>query len=773
MSDAIMGPGDGFGGLAPGGLHHSGDFRYTNAFGLGAGNNAATGESGFQQMGLGGDPIIADTGENVFQSGDMMIWHDGTYISVTRIYRHLTANPAGTADFGPNFHSNLWIEADEINSTTVDIYLGTGVTLQFTYNGTSMEWESPTGYERYLLEKVTTSGSDYQYELSDNNGYTWIFEEENSTSSTPYMLAETQNRFGEGQTYNYSGGYLSSIDCNDYVSITIVRDSTTHQIEEIIDAEGRSVKYGYESSSPYRLLTIEDSCGTCGSVPNMSVRFEYDGNGKLEKIYNGDDTLVRTIAYSSDKVSSITDHRSNVWSFTYDTSSTTMTDPGGYDHEYDFDTDGNITAATHEISLSPLETVTFNYSYDSSFNLTTIDSPDDYDRVFVYDDRNRLCRFDWKDGLGEVVKSSAENVFDDDGKTTEKIDPQFRSTMLTYSGQQLTAIDLPSATNDRVLSYTANTVRDWFATQITDATGKVTQASIEYETDYVEIRTKQQKSAGVFTADSIKRYDLSGRLIYDAPAATPATTLNYNNAGQLESRVSDGVTTEFGYDDNGKIATNTIKKGGTTRESWTYAHDAVGRMLSMENDTVGGETTFTYDARGLLSVKTDPAGLQTKYTYDGLGRTTRVQQGDGTTWRNVQILSYDAMGRVTSVLDGQERETVREYDSYGRLATVIDHDEDYTTYMYDAADRVTNVRRFDASDNLLERTKTTYSTDRGWPIEVRRYSDADGVANDTLDAVTTTTFDDEGRVEWRRVYYSASGYNQTSYTYDGAAAWQR
>lgn len=718
------------------------------------------GEIGFGQVGLPGDPVIADTGEYVFQSNDMVCPHDGRDFAIKRIYRSLTNGPSGTADFGSNFHSNLWIQADEIDSTTVDVYLGTGKTYRFTWNSGAGVWDAPTGYEQYKLEKIPTTGSDYYYQVTDNDGEKYIFEEETTSTSTPYMVVRTENRYGQGEDYNYTSGYLSSIDLNNNLSITITRLPLSHHITLISDSQGREVHYAYTShGASGRLRLVSDLCGTCS--PNTAVSFHYNGSNHINEIYNGDGDTIRSISYTSGMVDSYTDYFSNTWSFAYTATTATVTDPVGVDTVYTIDANNNVTqmvAADGETTEA-----TYDYSYDGKYRLTEIDNPDGTTVSYTHDNRNRVKTIDLM--ANSTTINMVEQSFYDDGRIAYQIDAMNHRTDYTYNGnKELTAIQYPDG-SEKTFTYsgTVNGLPD----TMTDEAG--VERTYQYDANGFNTQVILANGTADEMVELSQTFDLAGRIIAKKLSSQIATTYDYDNSGQVVESVQGIYTTDYGYDANGNMTSKTITDTSGTPtevEDWSYTYDAMGSKLTETNELVSETTTYTYDKLNRLETTTDPAGVVTRGTYDERGRVSSVQIKTGTsTWHTQKSVTYDSMNRVLVINDGASNATERSYDVFGRLARVTDPTGDYTQYAYDDLGRVMTATRFAGGGTAVSKREYTYDN-RNRVRKVRQYADADGMANNTLDAVTETSYDTAGKEAWKKVAISSTVMLETDKSYN-------
>jgi YD repeat-containing protein len=98
---------------------------------------------------------------------------------------------------------------------------------------------------------------------------------------------------------------------------------------------------------------------------------------------------------------------------------------------------------------------------------------------------------------------------------------------------------------------------------------------------------------------------------------------------------------------------------------------------------LGNETLYEYDGNGNLTQKTDADGYVTEYSYDALNLLERVEYDGG---KEAQF-AYDKNGALTAMMDwnGTARFSL---DALGRVTSAVDHNEREATYSYDAVDNV-------------------------------------------------------------------------------------
>jgi RHS repeat-associated protein len=135
---------------------------------------------------------------------------------------------------------------------------------------------------------------------------------------------------------------------------------------------------------------------------------------------------------------------------------------------------------------------------------------------------------------------------------------------------------------------------------------------------------------------------------------------------------------------------------------WVY-FDVQGRHVRTRN-RLGHLTTFAYDASSRLSTITVPPAsspLSYTFSYDGNGRlSTVVAPGDGAN-RSVTFTVDAATGRLTTVLEPENRTVSFGYSGDNKIAARTDRRGTITSFVYDAGNRVSQ-----ASINLQPGTIT-------------------------------------------------------------------
>jgi RHS repeat-associated protein len=297
-------------------------------------------------------------------------------------------------------------------------------------------------------------------------------------------------------------------------------------------------------------------------------------------------------------------------------------------------------------------------------------------------------------------------------------------------------------------------------------------------------------------------YDAGGRLIQQSRSNGVVVSYTYDAAGNRTSVTTPHATATFTYDALNRLSTVSDATGVIR-----YTYDLVGNLATTHYPN-GITTRYTYDSLNrLVRLVTDgPAGTIASYSYalDAAGRRVRVEENVGGRQRTVNY-TYDMVSRLTrEVIDepgtGADLDLTYAYDAVGnrqRQTSVSAAGIIETAYSYDENDRllteattsipvagaatmVTTTSSYDDNGSLLSRrtggrTDTyTYDAERrliaalvqSGPAQTQiAYTyDADGMRTSmTVNGATTTfvlaTFD--GLTE---VLAEVSGANVTTYT---------
>ncbi|MCZ8036898.1 MAG: DUF4114 domain-containing protein [Microcystis sp. LE17-20A] len=515
--------------------------------------------------------------------------------------------------------------------------------------------------------------------------------------------------------------------------IDFIRDAQG-RITEIIDPDGKSLKYSYDAKG--NLIEFGDRTNN-----ETTFKYEAERDHYLTKVIDPlNRTSVRTEYDDNGQISKIFDADGNALDINYDsaTSRQTVKDPFGNTTTYIFDPRGNVVS-----QIDALAGVTAR-TYDANNNLLSETDPEGNITSYTYDNRgNKLSE---TDGEGNT-KTFTYNANNDILLETDALGNQ---TVYTYDGKGNLTKREDAEDNITTYNYSLNGL----LTTVTDANGK----------------------------KSTFKYDNRGNLTELTDPTGAKTTFTYDSNGRVAS-VTDalGAITNYIYDAQGRLIQKADPEGsscGCARGITKTEYNAAGEKIA-EIDALGRRTEYRYNDRGLLieTILPDstPDNLsdnpRTQNQYDALDRLTGFIDELG----RKTIYIYDALGREIEVIYPDSTpdnltdnpRTKKEYDKAGRKIAEIDELGNRTEFNYDQADRlltVTNALNQITSYNYDADGRQIAMTDALGRITEYDYDELDRLLTTTYanNTVMTTTYDPLGRV----IAETDLAGNTTNYEYD-------
>lgn len=325
-------------------------------------------------------------------------------------------------------------------------------------------------------------------------------------------------------------------------------------------------------------------------------------------------------------------------------------------------------------------------------------------------------------------------VFDAQGRLTQRRDRNGNAISLSYSGDRLTSVTNASgrtitfeyngdgyitaihAPEGKTLTYAYN---DGDLISVTDARGNTTTYTYNAQHQLTQITTPKghpklrmeyddQYRVGKQIVGATESYTFSYSV--DGSLTTSTDTLGnltkhaYDGQGRLvESKDALGFSEQFGYDASFNRTSFTDRLGRV----YTYTYDSHGNKLT-ENGPLGWHRAWTYNALDLVTHAEDANGHATDFSYDDRGNLTTVSNAMGGT----SSITYDGRGLPTAVRDFNANQTSNTYDSTtGDLLTTTNGAGDVVHFTYDGLGRVktlTNGRGFtttytyDGNDHVVQ-----------------------------------------------------------------------
>ena len=415
-----------------------------------------------------------------------------------------------------------------------------------------------------------------------------------------------------------------------------------------------------------KLSSITDSAGR-----TITISYLASDSPLIERVTLPDGRYVQ-YGYTSGRLTSVQDARSKTWTLTYNGSGylTSICDPLSHCEiqNVQYNGQGQVTSEQNGSG----DAITYSYTTDSPYDLTTVSVPGRGDWVYrhihyllmsVTDPLNRVTTYRYdpmarktrvKDGRGYISRFEY-NAY---GNPTRDVAPAAVggfSVVRTFNSTN----DLLTETDGR-----GNT------TSYVYATGSDPAANYQVG----QLKTITDRENGVTTFK------------YWTTTSTPAPPAD--NVGLLKSVTNPrSKTTSYGYDADGNRKTITTPLGYKT----TLGYDSSGRLTSSRDprgNTVpptGYLTQWSYDNVDHVSSLTDANGNVTNFDYNDselLWKTTRYEN-DGTP--RVTTLQYDDANRLWKTTMPRGGEETRLYWPDAQLKSVDSPEHRKTTYDYDDA----------------------------------------------------------------------------------------
>jgi RHS repeat-associated protein len=191
-----------------------------------------------------------------------------------------------------------------------------------------------------------------------------------------------------------------------------------------------------------------------------------------------------------------------------------------------------------------------------------------------------------------------------------------------------------------------------------------------------------------------------GRLIKETDPLGNTITYSYDSKGNLISKTNaDGNTITYAYDSLSRLTKKTYPDGNVEK----YEYDSKGNITYAGNQYIA--YNFSYDANGRIISVVDSNGLTMSYQYDAMGNRTQMTTPEG----KVINYSYDSGNRLSQINSdaGNFNPT---YDSLGRMTKLSYPTGATADYTYDSSGRLTNLNHKTSSGSTID--SFTYTHDK-------------------------------------------------------------
>ena len=601
--------------------------------------------------------------------------------------------------------------------------------------------------------------------------------------------------------------------------------TSSGQLKYQTDAAGDQLAVAYGSPAPGGTVTGNGTCpstaASCETITAASGRaliLGWSGTQETGQVTSVTDPMDRTwtYAYSSGQLTSATDPLGNKTSYTYGQGSTgnpllanallTITSPdaqtgySGPDADPGADTVNVYNAygqVTHQ--TDPMGYVTtFNYCVSAAdgdcmntatgTGFITVSDPDGNSTVYDYDQGVLAADSQW---TGTALTSELDYGAD---LTAD-------GTSAAGTGQDTWATD----GNGNMTTYAYDATGDTVAVTAPDGIGSQTATTTAWYSQGNQTCAGTAQAATPCSSTEPGPSPVTPGGVISPPSSAPPAGVTYmlydTDGNELYS--TTGIYTPSGTYEYSQTSYQLFKNNSITLNSVNISCTAAPPSSSLPCATInpnGVVTQLSYDSDGDLTQSSAPDGnsggqlATTTYGYDGDGDQTSQVAPDGnvsgataaTTANYTTATAFNADGQKTSVTEAAgtaatvtPRVTSYGYDGDGNQATVTDARGYTITTEYNADDQATlsadpdgnqTLTCYDGDGNVTE-TVPPVGVDAGslTPASCPA-SYPSGYGDRLATDATTSTFNAAGQrtVMTTPAPAGQTGYETTSYTYDGA-----
>ncbi len=581
----------------------------------------------------------------------------------------------GTFDF-----QNGWFDGFEIK-----IIEKNGLTFTFEL----ADWY--VGAKAYVASIKDVHNNTLSFTYGTNNRLLSVKDPDNRTLSFEYYpnknLIHKVNLDWANQTHEYF------YDANDNLR------AYRNPLDRIENRDTTSYEY-YSASDGHNL---ENKMKSFEYANGYKMTFEYYLNGKTYRHYNALGETA-TFSYNEFRRESTTVNelgRKEYYTFNKDGLLTEFTDALGGKSYYRFEDPNDPMLRTRETDPMGYNT---DYSYDADKNLSSETLPSG--ATVTYQHYNAF-------GSPQLIKNARGHYrihkYDVKGNLTDTV------MLKEGHGANISPASFnPEANADKIIAWTRNEYdangKLTLSRQVKDFANKNSGPYTVYDytdndnnTEGVVVKSisyyGDANGDGVFSANEglgtyASTFDALGRPLTSFGAGRYPVSMQYDIAGRLkESSDPLGGTRFLNYDASG-LPTGSSLMGNVRGEivladSNATQYDLVNRPIQ-SIDSSGAITSLEYDAAGNVKKVTSPDGYTTYFDFDAKNRVILAYDEEGNAVERV----LDLIGRLKKLIDPNGNETVYEYygpEKNGKVKRVTDAEGRWTEFDYNEADLVSRV----------------------------------------------------------------------------------
>ena len=374
-------------------------------------------------------------------------------------------------------------------------------------------------------------------------------------------------------------------------------------------------------------------------------------------------------------------------------------DAGGVVTSYDYNALGLVSR------VAPAGGQAITYTYDNAGRLTQItqEATGEY-MVYTLDAMGNRTAEQIYDASGSILLSKSEKVYDALGRLAELVGAYNQTTKFEYDANGNRTQETDPNLNPTNYAFDALD----FLKQTTDADNGVVDTSYDSQGNPSAVEDQRD-------LETTYAYNGFGELISQTSPDTGTTSYTVDEAGNRLSKTdARGITTTYTYDalnrltaihypdssqdisnqyDQGLNGIGRLTQTSDAQSSTDYTYNPNGQLLSQTRATNNGIVTsfdYHYDSNGRLITLTYPSGRKVHTSYNTVGQEDglTLENPDGTSQSLVSNLQYLPFGPLHTLDYGNSLQLSNGYNQDYRLISQSIPGVFESFYNYDPAGNI-------------------------------------------------------------------------------------
>lgn len=461
----------------------------------------------------------------------------------------------------------------------------------------------------------------------------------------------------------------------------------------VVDRENHETSFTYHRERQHYLDTIVDPLGRVGT------RVEYDESGRLQSLGDTSGSLLQYEFDTNSLIVESSDNQGRKTTLELDQQGNivTLIDARGFVTQNTFNANGNPI-----LTRGPEGEIT-RRSFDRLGNETSMTNASGHATFTTYSSTNKIKSF--IDPRGSIIQYTE----DAKGNITEVIDVNGSVSKFDYSPTGNVIAHEDSLGRRHEFAYSE---QGWLTMTIMPDGSRIGST---YDRNGYQIETSRVVTADgqVQTAVESVGRNANGWVISQTNATQNTTHFQHDALGR-QTRITDplGRARAFSYENGRSKHPAQIQFANGAEQKFTF--DSYGQATRFIGAS-GLQTDVEYDETGnpvqvRRSVTQDQVTSSTAW-FDGLGRPTRISDGNGGT---VEYFYSDFSRDWIRRVDAQGNVTLRSYDAMGNLAQETDSNGGRISIDNNAFGNVTSITYPDGGVH-----RKTYDSERQLILDTR------------------------------------------------------